>query len=470
MITSQDQKSSNLYNLEHKKVSSLIWDYGVPAIVGTTVNALYNITDRVFIGHAPGITESGMTAIGMLLPIMAIITAFGMFVGIGSASRISLHLGQGDKKTAEKILGNALLLSVLISVVVAGTLIIFNEQILHFLKASERTEKFAREFMSIYLPGSIFSTVCFSFNNMMRASGYPKKAMYTMIITVVINVILAPIFIFVFGWGMKGAALATVCAMFVGTVFVLQHFLTGKNNLKLRFKNIRLNKTIVILILSIGLSPFLIQLVSSALIFKLNMSLQHYGGEITVSAYTIVNALLLLIVMIITGLTQGMQPIIGYNYGAGNIDRVKETVLYVIKVGIGIGCVGFLIGHFFPFLVIDPFNPSPELEEIATKALKYVTLAMPLIAVQIVIASFFQCLGMVKKAILLSMTRQLFAFLPALFILPYFYGLKGVWLAFPTGDIVAFFVTFIVFYNQLKIFKKEALIGEKIDIDDTDHL
>lgn len=469
-LSKSNTKYSNLYNLKNKKISRLIWDYSIPAIIGTTVNALYNITDRVFIGNAPGIAEKGMTSIGMLLPIMAIIAAFGMLVGIGAGSRISLHLGKGDKKTAEEILGTSLLLSIIISIIVTSTLFSLTDKIIALLHATKETETFARQFIQIYLPGTIFSTLCFSFNNMMRASGYPKKAMYTMILTVVVNVILAPIFIFVFNWGMRGAALATVCSMIVGSIFVLQHFISGKNNLKLRWKNIRFNKKIVVLIISIGLSPFMIQLVASGLIFKINSTLQEYEGEIAVSAYTIVNALLLLIVMIITGLTQGMQPIVGYNFGAGDLKRVKETITYVVKVGIGIGFIGLILGNFFPFIITDPFNPSTELKEFATTALKFTTLTLPLAGIQIVIASFFQCIGMVKKAIFLSLTRQLFIFLPALIFLPKFFGLNGVWFSFSVADTVSVVITILIFLKQMQIFNRMAKDGIKINIDETDSI
>lgn len=461
---SKDQEYNNLHDLETKKVAPLVWSYALPSIIGTTVNALYNIIDRVFIGNAPGLGDLGMSALGKILPIMAIIAAFGMLIGIGAASRISLHLGKGDKETAEEIIGNSLLLTLCITLSVTFLLFFFLDEVLVLLNLIGKEYNYGKDFLTFYLPGAIFSTMCFSFNNMMRASGYPRKAMFTMILTVLINILLAPILIFGFDMGMKGAALATVIAMFVGTFFVILHFVNGENNLKLRFKNIKLNRHITYLILSIGMSPFLIQLVASGVIININNRLQFYGGELygqmNVSAYTIVNALVLLIVMTITGLTQGMQPIVGYNYGAGNMTRVKQVLLYVIKVGVSIGCVGFIIGHFFPFIVVDPFNPSPQLSDVSKTALMYVTTTAPLIGFQVVVSSFFQCIGMVKKSIFLSMTRQLIIFLPSLYILPHLLGVKGVWLSFPVADIGSTMITAIVFYYQMKAFKKNNYINK----------
>ena len=459
--------SNNLYNLKHQKLSTLIWNYATPAIIGTTVNALYNIIDRLFIANAnlTGLVEEvgvksgqqGLAAIGFLLPVMTIVTAFGMLIGIGSASRISLNLGKGDKDVAERIIGNALLLSITISICVSTVLYVFTDWILEQLGAREAGEDvflYAKQFMSVFVPGAMFSTLCFSFNNMMRASGYPKKAMYTMILTMIINIILAPIFIYVLGWGMHGAALATVLAMIIGSGFVLYHFISGKNNLKLRAKYIRFNWTIEKKILSIGMSPFLVTLVSSLIMFSINKQFLSYGSALNVKAYTIVNVLVVLMIMVMTGLTQGMQPIVGYNYGAGNIKRVQETVYYVVKVGIVIGVLGFIIGHLLPFLIIKPFHAPFDLAQEAQRGLEYVTFSAPLIGFQIVTSSFFQCIGMVKQSILLTLTRQLIFFIPALYILPRFWGLTGIWLAFPASDIAATVITGAVFVWQMKKFNQ----------------
>ncbi len=448
-------KVASIHDLENKKMSSLIWQYALPAIVGTSVNALYNIIDRYFIGNANDLGDDAMTAIGIALPVMTIITAIGMLVGAGSASRISIFMGQGDKKSAEKILGNALLLQATISITVSALLIIFLDPILTKLGAKGQIFDYTHEFLIFLLPGSILSTICFGFNNMMRASGHPEKAMYTMLLTVMINIALAPLFIYVFKWGMMGAALATVIAMFVGACFVLYHFLNHTSNIRLKRENIKFDSQIVKAILSIGMSPFLIQLVASSVAFVIIHQLQSYGDKTQVAAYTIMNTLVMLIIMVITGLTQGMQPIVGYNFGARKMNRVKEALIYTIKVGIAFGTVGLIIGVFIPDLIVRPFNPKENLAIAASEALKITTIMLPLVGFQIVVTSFFQSLGMVKKSIFLSLSRQLLFFIPSLLILPHFWNIEGVWYAFPLSDFLATVTTGILFLLQLKAFKTE---------------
>lgn len=453
-------KTASIDDLRNKKISKLLWQYALPAIVGTMVNALYNIIDRFFIGHGPNLGDDAMTAIGISLPIMILITAVGMLVGAGSASRISIFMGKGDKATAEKIIGNAFLLSLIFTGTAVTLLFIFLDPILHLAEAEGDVFIYAKEFLTYYLPGAIFSTMCFGFNNMMRASGYPRKAMYTMLLTVVINVILAPIFIFVFQWGMKGAALATVISMFVGLCFVMHHFMNANSTLRLRLSNIRLNKEIVESIVSIGLSPFFMQVAASGVTFLIIHELQHYGGKVAVGAYTIANTLVMLILMIMVGLTQGMQPIVGYNFGANNMGRVKETLIYTIKMGVIIGGVGFLIGMFLPDLLVRTFNPTPPLAAAATRALRFITLTLPIVGFQIVVTNFFQSIGMASKAIFLSLTRQFLILVPALLILPRFFALDGVWGSLPLADSLSTLITATVFIWQLKQFKKMEILGD----------
>lgn len=447
-------KMASVYDLENKDMGRLIWQYALPAIIGTSVNALYNIIDRYFIGNAPDLGDDAMSAIGIALPVMTLITAVGMLIGAGSASRISIYMGAGDKHSAEKILGNALLLQVCLTLPLSIFLLIFLDTLLTLLGAEGATYAYTHEFLIYLLPFSVVSSTCFSFNNMMRASGYPQRAMYTMVITVVVNIVLAPLFIYVFKWGMMGAALATVIAMFVGAYFVLYHFMNRTSNLRLKKENIRFDGKIVKAILSIGMSPFLIQLVASTVVFVIIHQLQHYGGNTAVAAYTIMNTLVMLIIMVITGLTQGMQPIVGYNFGAKNNKRVKEALIYTIKIGIIFGIVGMIIGVFIPDVIVKPFNPKPNLAVAAAESLNITTLMLPLVGFQIVVTSFFQSLGMVNKSIFLSLSRQLLFFIPALYILPEFWDLDGVWYAFPVSDFLATVTTGVLFLLQLKSFRQ----------------
>ncbi len=447
-------KTANIDELENKKINKLLWQYALPAIVGTMVNALYNIIDRVYIGHGPDLGDHAIGGLGIVLPVMNLTAAVGMLVGAGSASRISICLGKGDKETAEKIIGNSFLMTLLFTGTLVTLLFIFLDPILRTVGATEETFPYAKEFLQYYLPGNIFLTMCFNFNSMMRASGYPAKAMYTMLIGVIANIIIAPIFIFVLKWGIKGAAIATIISMFIGLCFVMYHFMNSNSMLRLRRKNIGLDPKIVWAVTSIGMSPFFIQVASSIVVFFINYKLRTYGGNIAIEAFAIANTLIMIIIMIMVGLTQGMQPIVGYNYGAKRITRVKETLNYTIKVGIIIGCVGLAIGLLLPEIVVKPFNPSPPLAAESAKALRIVTLMLPLVGFQIVVTNFFQCIGMAGKSIFLSLTRQFLILLPALFILPQYFELNGVWASIPVADFLATLLTAMMFIWQIKTFKK----------------
>lgn len=447
-------KTANVNELENEKIGKLLWQYALPAIVGTMVNSLYNIIDRIYIGHGPDLGDHAIGGLGIVLPIMNLTAAVGMLVGAGSASRISICLGKGDKETAEKIIGNSFLLTIILTCTLTGTLFFFLDPVLHLVGATEETLPYAREFLQYYLPGNIFLTMCFNFNSMMRASGYPQKAMYTMLIGVVANIIIAPIFIFVLEWGMKGAAIATIISMFIGLCFVMFHFMNRTSMLRLRAVNIRLDAKIVWAIASIGLSPFFIQAAASAVAFFVNDRLRFYGGNVAIEAYAIGNTLVMIIVMIMVGLTQGMQPIIGYNYGANRIERVKETLNYTIKVGVAIGIVGLLISYLFPNILVGVFNPTPALADESVKALRIIVVMLPLVGFQIVITNFFQCIGMAGKSIFLSLTRQFIFLIPGLFILPRIYGIDGVWASLPSADFLASLVTAVLFYLQIRQFNK----------------
>lgn len=456
------QQAANVDELENKNITKLLWQYALPAIIGTMVNSLYNVIDRVFIGHWVG--DDALAGLGLVLPIMNITAAVGMLVGAGSASRISIFLGKKDIDTAEKIAGTSFIMTLILSGIVIALLLIFLKPVLMMAGASETTYPYARDFLVIFLPGNLFLSLCFNFNNMMRASGYPRKAMITMLISVVANIILAPIFIHTFGWGMKGAAAATFIAMVIGFVFVMHHFLNPNSFIKLRWKNLRLNLKIVWSITSIGMSPFLMQIAASAVIFVIINQLKIYGaenahsGDMAIGAYTIANTLIMLIVMIVIGLTQGMQPIVGYNYGAKNYVRVKETLIYTIKIGVSITTFGFVLGFFFPDLFVSFFGPGPELAEGAAKALRLIVICFPLAGFQIVVTNFFQCIGQAGKSIFLSLTRQFLFLVPALFILPNYLGVNGIWLSMPTADIISTITTLILFLMQIKVLKKEEML------------
>jgi putative MATE family efflux protein len=452
--------SVNVIELGSAKTSSLLWKYALPAIIGTLVNSLYNIIDRIFIGHWVG--DDALAALGLVLPLMNLTAAMGMLVGAGSASRISISLGKNDKETAEKIVGTSFLMTLVLSGTVIGLLLLFLKPVLIFAGASEVTLPYAYDFLVIFLPGNLFLSLCFNFNNMMRASGYPLKAMITMLISVVANIILAPIFIKWLGWGIRGAAVATFLAMVIGFVFVMHHFMNSNSYIRLRLKYIfgHIEGRIIWAITSIGLSPFLMQLVASGTVFFIISQLRRYAGtdahagDVAIGAFTLANTLIMLIVMIVIGLTQGMQPIVGYNYGAKNLMRVKDTLIYTIKVGVCITTVGFVLGFFFPQAFVGMFGPGEQLAKEAANALHYTIIAFPLVGFQIVATNFFQSIGMAGKSIFLSLTRQVLFLIPLLYFFPHYWGVDGVWLSMPTADAISAVVTAIWIILQIRSFKR----------------
>ena len=434
--------------LETKKVSKLVWDYALPAIIGTMVNALYNIVDRVYIGQ--GVGALAISGLAVTFPVMNLTAALGMLVGAGASSRISISLGQRDHQTAEKILGNSFLLTILFNLVFITLLMIFLEPLLMSFGASEDTFPYAKEYLQIILPGNIFLTMTFSFNSMMRASGYPKKAMYTMLIGAVFNIILDPIFLFVFKMGIGGVAWATVISMVIGMFFVMHHFTRKESTLRLRKKYIRFEKHILIAIISIGLSPFFMQVAASGVTVLMNTSLKRYGGDLAIGAYGILMSMLMLIVMFVIGLNQGLQPIIGYNYGARNYSRVKAAFFYGIKIATVVTTMGFLMGMFLPRLFARAFTSDIALLDMAENAMRISILAFPIVGFQVVISSFFQSIGQAKKSITLSLSRQIIFLIPSIIILPRIFGLNGVWAATPVSDAIASLLAAYFFWCEIK--------------------
>lgn len=438
--------------LETKKISKLVWNYALPAIVGTMVNATYNIVDRVFIGQ--GVGALAISGLAVTFPVMNLTAALGMLVGAGASSRISINLGKKDPERAEKILGNSFLLTILLNVVFITLLMVFLEPILMAFGASEETYPYARDYLQIILPGNIFVTMTYSFNSMMRASGYPQKAMYTMLIGAALNIILDPIFIFVFGMGIAGVAWATIISMFIGMLFVMHHFTRKTTTLRLRKKNMRFEKDILIAIVSIGLSPFFMQVAASGVAVLMNTSLKNYGGDLAIGAYGILMSLLMLITMFVIGLNQGLQPIIGYNYGAEIYERVKATFYYGIKIATIVTTLGFLFGVFFPRLFAQAFTSDLQLLDLAENAMRISIVAFPLVGFQVVISGYFQSIGQAKKSIILSLSRQLIFLIPSIIFLPRLFGLDGVWAATPVSDFLASLLAFTFFIRQRRVLNK----------------
>jgi putative MATE family efflux protein len=448
--------SINIEELGNGKINRLLWKYALPAIIGTTLNSLYNIIDGIFVGHWIG--DDALSGLGIVLPIMNLTAAVGMLVGAGSSSRVSIALGGEDKVSAEKIAGTSFLMTLLLSGGVIALIYLFLKPILIFAGANEDTLPYAYDFLVVFLPGNLFLSLCFNFNNVMRASGYPVKAMITMMLTVVVNIVLAPVFIKGFGWGIQGAAAATFSAMFIGFVFVMLHFVSPRSYVRLRWKYIfgHPEMKIVKSITSIGMAPFCIQVASSVVVFFIIAQLNAYSGEdgkTSIGAFTIANRLIMLMAMIIIGLTQGMQPIVGYNYGAKNFFRVKNTLNYTIKVAVVIMTVGFGLCHLFPQMLVGIFGPEKLLADESVTALQYITFMFPLVGFQIVMTSFFQSIGLASKAIFLSLTRQFIFLIPLLYLLPKFFGLEGVWLSMPAADFMSMLIALVFYFLQVRKLK-----------------
>lgn len=441
-------KENNPHILGEAPIGKLLVEYSIPAIIGMTLTSLYNIIDSIFIGH--GVGALAISGLAITFPLMNLLVAFCTLVGVGGATLSSIRLGQKDKKGAEDILGNVAILCVINAIFYGGLAFIFLEPILFFFGASEATLPYARDFMQVILLGSPISYVMIGLNNIMRATGYPKKAMLSSMLTVGCNIILAPIFIFVLNWGIRGAALATICSQFIGMLWVLYHFYSPKTYIRFQRHSMRLKQHIIANIFAIGMSPFVMNVCACCIVIFINNRLLNYGGDMAIGAFGILNRIQMLFVMIVMGITMGMQPITGYNYDAQHFDRVKRT----LKLGITAGCIittlGFIIGELFPGVFVGMFTDNHELTDEATLALRIGILSFPVVGAQIVITQFFQSIGKARISIFLSLSRQLLFLLPGLAFLPPFYGVEGVWFSMPLSDALAFAVAALMLAYHYK--------------------
>ncbi|OCA99904.1 MATE family efflux transporter [Clostridium beijerinckii] len=436
--------------LGEMSVGKLLLEFSIPAIIGMLVNTLYNIIDRIFIGHIEGIGELAMAGVGITMPIMFIILAFGMLIGIGTATKVSIKLGEHDKEGAERLLGNAFTLIIIIGVLLTLFGHIFANPLLKAFGASENIIGYGEDFIRVIISGCIFNLMSFGLNHSIRSDGSPKIAMASMLMSAIINIILDPIFIFGLGLGVKGGALGTVVAQTISSIWILYYFTKGSSVLKIRRKNLKLEKDAVLSIFAIGVSPFSMQLAQSAVQVITNNSLQSYGGDLAVGAMTIVNSLAMIFLMPIFGLNQGLQPIIGYNFGARKYDRVKQAVKYGVIIATIIVVIGFIIIEGIPETLVKIFNNESSLIEVTAHGMRIFLIMLPFIGAQIIITNFFQSIGRVKISMFLSLLRQVIILIPCLIIIPRFKGLDGVWIAGATSDILSVIITLIVFVKTSK--------------------
>lgn len=434
-------------------IAKLLLQYSIPAIIAMTVSSLYHIIDSIFIGQ--GVGAWAIAGLAVTFPLMNLVIAFCNLVGIGGATISSIFLGQHDEVRATETLHNVVWLCLICSICFGGFSLLFLDKILLFFGASTDTLPYAREFMQVMLIGTPVAYVFLGLNNVMRSTGYPTKAMLSSIISVIANVILAPIFIFVLDWGIRGAAIATLLSQMTGLIWVLIHFFNKNSFVHFDSRYNKLKLSIVGRIFSIGLSPFLMNACSCLVVIIINRSFIEYGGDLAVGAYGITNRVLMLFAMVAMGITQGMQPIIGYNYGARQNNRVHRTLVYGIVAATIVTSLGFVMAQLVPMPVVRLFTTDATLIDMASNGLRISCMAFCLIGGQIVISNFFQSIGKAKVSIFLSLSRQLIFLIPLLLILPGIYGINGVWASLPLSDTIAFFVAITALWIYLRREKKQ---------------
>lgn len=441
----------NPTELGTEKIGKLLAQYAIPAIIAMTASSLYHITDSIFIGH--GVGALAISGLAITFPLMNLAAAFGSLVGAGAATLLSIRMGQKDYETANIILGNELTLNIILGIGFSVVAFIFLDPILYFFGASDATIPYARDFMHVILLGNVITHLFLGLNGMLRSAGRPDKAMYATIATVVINLVLNPLFIFVFEWGIKGSAWATVISQTVMLLWQLKFFSNKKNFIYLQKSAFRLHRKIVADALSIGLSPFLMNAVACLIVIVINQGLLRTGGDLAVGAYGIVNRIAFLFLMVVMGLNQGMQPIAGYNFGAKLYKRVNEVLKKSIFIATGVTTFGFLIVFFFPEAIAGMFTSDKELIDLSKNGLHIVFMTYPIIGFQMVTSNFFQSIGMVGKAIFMSLSRQLLFLLPCLLIFPYYWGIDGIWYSMPLADLISSIVAAVMLIYQFQKFK-----------------
>ena len=459
-------KSSIPTELGTEKISRLLKQYALPAIIAQTAASLYNMVDSIFIGQ--GVGPLAISGLAVTFPLMNLSTAFGTLVGAGAAVMLSVLLGQKNYKAANKVLGNVVSLNIIIGLIFMAVSLIFIDPILYFFGASENTLPYAKEYITIILIGNVITHVYFGLNAAMRSSGFPKKAMALTIFTVVFNTILDPIFIFVFDMGIAGAAWATVLAQTVAMIIVLKHFSDKERAFHFEKGIFKLDMRVAKDSLAIGMGPFLMNAAACLVTLFINQQLRDYSGDLGIGAYGICNRLIFMYIMICMGLNQGMQPIAGYNYGAKQYSRVKEVFWMTAKLGTIVTCICFIIGMFFPRVAVGIFTHDEALMEMASHGLRILVIGFPIVGFQMIGTNFFQCLGMVKKSVILSLSRQILFLLPLLYALPLWHGASGVWMSFPVSDVLSAALTAILLrrlfkkFNRLQDGQESSILGSQI--------
>lgn len=449
-------KNSQVLGTE--SIGKLLMKYSIPAIIGMIVNALYNVVDRIFIGNIPDVGPLAITGVGVTMPIMTIILAFAMLIGIGVTTNISIKLGQGKKEEAQNLIGNGITLSIIISVIISIVGIIFGDSILKLFGASDQTLYYAQSYIYIILAGTIFNILAFTLNNTIRGDGNPKLAATIMVVGCLTNIVLDAVLIFVFKLGIQGAAIATVISQMVTAIWALMYYVKGKSNLKFEKSSLKLDKSLVKIIFAIGSAPFAMQIATSLVQVISNNALKVYGGDLAIGAMATISSISMIFLMPIFGLNQGAQPIIGFNYGAKQYDRANNAFKVSALASIIIMTSGWLLIQTVPELIVGMFNKDPKLMKITVNGIRIYLLMLPIIGVSITGSNYIQSVGKAKVAMVLSLLRQVILLIPMIVILPKFFGLDGVWYAQPVADLLATIITVVILVKELRSYKKDDFV------------
>ena len=439
-------------------LSRLLFRYALPAIIAQVAASLYNIVDSIFIGQ--GVGPLAISGLALTMPMMNLTAAFGAMIGAGSAALTSIRLGQGNKPAAERILGNVVLLNVVLGVVLMAFGLAYLDELLYFFGASDQTLPYAREYMRIILYGNVVTHLYHGLNCMLRVAGYPNKAMNITIIAVVLNAILDAVFILWLKWGIAGSAWATVIAQMLAVVVQWIHFSDSKSFLRFRSEAFRFRWDIIKNIITVGMAPFMIQSCACVVVILVNNTLGEYGGDLSIGAYGIANRVAFLFTMVVMGFTQGMQPIVGYNYGARAYDRVLKTLWMTVGWSVATTTFGFLLCELFPYQVVrifvseDGSGSATELIEASARGLRILVLMLPLVGFNIVAGNLFQHIGKPKRAILLSVSRQMLFLVPLIYFLPRYMAADGVWYSIPIADLLSTLLAALLLFQQIRKFKQ----------------
>lgn len=440
--------NAKLEKLATAPVGRLLWEYSLPAVVGMLVMALYNVVDRIFIGQWVG--PDAIAGLAITFPIINLTTAIGVLIGVGSSARVSIELGAGHKEAADRLLGNAFTLTWINGLLYIAAFAYWLDPLLRLFGASDATLPYAREYMLVLLPGCLMTNLAYGLNNIMRASGYPQRAMATMLIGAVVNVALDPLFIYVFGMGIEGAAIATDIAMFVSAAFVIGHFMRRDSTVRFRRGIYGLRMDVILSIISIGAAPAMVNAASCIINALANNALLGYGGDRDIGAAGIMVTYTSLLVTLVLGLCMGMQPVVGYNYGAGHLHRLKRAYLLAVGAASVVTVAGGICGALWPSAIARVFTDDAMLIASTDRALSLCLLVFPVVGFQIISTSFFQSIGNATESIIVGLLRQVIFLIPLLIFMPRAFGIDGVWMSFPISDAVATVVTLALIIRQFR--------------------